>query len=111
MFEDRKAKKNEDAAIRIFTELFVELNELNPYGVTEFTPVYGVMPVRAVNDDINYHMYKMAEECGVFLLIKTEYADEAKDDTYKYILSLEPIFNDDNIISLGAYKKTRNNSK
>ena len=110
MFEERKAKKkakrNEEEAIRIFTEMFLELNENNLYGVTEFTPLSRTIPVKDVNDDINYHMYKMAEECGVFLIIDHEYKEDV--ELYKYTLSMEPIIiESNNILSLDAYRKIR----
>ena len=59
-------------------------------------------------NDINYHIYKMAEECGVFLIINHEYDLDKDIELYKYILNMEPVVvESNNIVNLDAYRRIR----
>lgn len=108
MFENKKAKKDLNTAIKIFTEMFVELNEKNLYGVTIFTPVTYWVLKDTVNDEINNHIKKMAEECGVFAYITEEIKNPNNTPFFKYTLSMEPIIErKDNIINLDEYRRLR----
>ena len=105
MFEERKAKKNRNKAIKIFNKMFIELGEKNPYGVTQFIPVKTSFNIGDVNEEINDHIKQMAEECGVFLKIDKDYLSGFNTFIITYTLSLEPFI--DNIVNLNEYRRTR----
>ena len=105
MFEERKAKKSRNKAIKIFNKMFIELGENNPYGVTQFVPVTASFNIGDVSEEINNHLKQMAEECGVFLKIDKTYMSGFNTYVVTYTLSLEPFI--DNVVNLNEYRRTR----
>ena len=105
MMNKRRNNKNIDKAIKIFLELYDELQEQNGFRTDNFIPVYLIISTKGINNDVIYHLEKIIEQQFLYFNYSIYNDENTNEELIKFELGKDPL--NDNIIDINDYRLNR----